>query len=166
MVCRKVALVSVLALLCASSAEAGLFGWLRPRARCGVACQPAVAMTGAVQKIDDGPVQKEDAVQKTEPVPAAVQKEDATQKDAEAPVVVMGPLQALCLRKARIQAARGGRCFHVGGGFGGARAEGVGSGVTAAAALNACCFTGQRVCVASAVVRSAAGRYYACKLFR
>ena len=107
------------------------------------------------------PVQKESAVQKD-----AVQKEEPTQKSFDAVVVTKGSLAyQVCLRKARIQAARGGRCFHPGGSFAGLHYEGVGSGSTAAQALGNCCYTGKRRCAASAVVRGSNGRYYACKLF-
>jgi hypothetical protein len=80
-------------------------------------------------------------------------------------VRIGGSPQQICQQKAQIQANRGGRCFHPGGSFGGCRYEGVGSGATAAQALNNCCYTGQRRCAASAVVRGRNGRYYACKLF-
>lgn len=172
----------IVGLLVADANAGWLFG---RRARCSsVACQTAsIATTTAVHKetavqkdeaIPTNATQKSDAVQKTE----AVQKDDAVQKDeavqkgepttvaTNAVVVTQGsPIYALALRKARIQAARGGRCFHPGGGFGGCHAEGVGSGSTASAALSACCFTGQRRCAAAAVVRGTNGRFYACKIF-
>ena len=44
--------------------------------------------------------------------------------------------------------------------------EGVGMGTTPQAALNNCCYTGQRVCIDSAVVRGANGMYFAAKGFR
>ena len=56
---------------------------------------------------------------------------------------------------------------HLGGGFGGGRAEGIGRGPTAQAALNNCCYTGQRPLLASSVVWSARlGSYVAVKIFR
>jgi hypothetical protein len=60
--------------------------------------------------------------------------------------------------------ARRGVMTHLGGGYGGANAEGVGFGSTATAALNNCCFTGQRTVAGSAVVRGRSG-YYAVKLY-
>jgi hypothetical protein len=144
---RKVTLVVVAIVLLASDAEAGLF---RRRAR--------VCSSSSCQVT---PVQKADVVQK-EPV-----QKDAVQKGTTNAVVVTegSALYRLALRKAQIQASRGGRCFHPGGGFGGARAEGVGSASTAQGALNNCCFSGQRRCAAAAVVQSSNGRFYACKLF-
>ena len=54
---------------------------------------------------------------------------------------------------------------HIGGGFGGCTAEGVGFSTSSAqAALNNCCFTGVRSLAASSVVRGADG-WYAVKLF-
>lgn len=67
--------------------------------------------------------------------------------------------------KAGVQASRN-RMSHIGGGYGGANAEGVGSGRTAQQALNNCCFTGRRPLVASAVRQGSNGMWYACKLFR
>lgn len=72
--------------------------------------------------------------------------------------------QAACEAKAAAMAASC-RMAHLGGGFGGAKAEGVGCAATAQAALSACCFTGKRKLAASAVVRGRNGRYYACKAF-
>ena len=72
--------------------------------------------------------------------------------------------QAACETKAAAMAASC-RMAHLGGGFGGAKAEGVGCAVTAQAALSACCFTGKRKLAASAVVRGRNGMYYACKAF-
>ena len=54
---------------------------------------------------------------------------------------------------------------HLGGGFGGGKAEGVGFSTTSAQhALNICCFTGQRPVAGSAVVRGADG-WYAVKIY-
>lgn len=74
------------------------------------------------------------------------------------------PAAAVADKAARMAAS----CMmaHLGGGFGGGNAEGVGCGATAAAALSACCFTGQRVCIASAVRQGKNGRWYAVKIFR
>lgn len=58
------------------------------------------------------------------------------------------------------------RMAHLGGGFGGGNAEGVGMGATASIALSQCCFTGQRVCIASAVRQGKNGRWYAVKIYR
>lgn len=142
--------LAAVVLLGSTDAEAQLFRKWRARAT----CRDGVCAANA------GAVQKSVAIQKTD----AVQKEDAAQKAGPAQKEA-AVLYGICLRKARIQAARGGRCFHPGGGFGGCRAEGVGSGSTAAQALANCCFTGARRCAAAAVTRGANGRYYACKLF-
>lgn len=54
---------------------------------------------------------------------------------------------------------------HLGGGFGGGRAEGVGFSTRSAQdALNNCCFTGQRPVAGSAVVRGSDG-WYAVKIY-
>ena len=74
-----------------------------------------------------------------------------------------GP-QEVAEAKAQQSAARGIK-GHLGGGFGGAYAEGVGfSTYSADAALNSCCFTGQRVVAGSAVVRGNDG-WYAVKMY-
>jgi hypothetical protein len=144
-------------LLTADTAHAGWFSWLRPRARqCnGASCQ---SYSGAVQK---SAVQKTDAVQKTEAVQKEEPVKEATQKDAaqKSATVEQSPLYALCLRKARWQAARG-RVGHPGWGFGGAHAEGAGfSTASAQSALQNCCYYGQRRIAASAVVRGSRGWY-------
>ena len=75
-----------------------------------------------------------------------------------------GTASQVAIQKATY-AARNGIKGHLGGSFGGCRYEGVGfSTYSAASALNACCYTGQRRCAASAVVRGADG-FYAVKLF-
>jgi len=75
-----------------------------------------------------------------------------------------GSPQAVAVNKANFAASRGIK-GHVGGGFGGGNAEGVGfSTYSAANALNNCCFTGQRKLAGSAVVRGRDG-WYACKIF-
>lgn len=58
------------------------------------------------------------------------------------------------------------RMAHLGGGYGGGNAEGVGCAGTAAVALSNCCFTGKRVCIASAVRQGRNGLWYAVKIFR
>lgn len=75
-----------------------------------------------------------------------------------------GP-QSVAEQKAQIMASR--RIHgHIGGGYGGGNAEGTGfSPVSAAAALNNCCFTGKRVLLGSACVRGSNG-WYAVKIFR
>ncbi len=78
--------------------------------------------------------------------------------------VYTGTPQQVAQAKAEKMAALGMR-GHLGGGFGGCRAEGTGRGKTAAAALSVCCFTGQRTCAAAAVVRGKGGLWYAVKLF-
>lgn len=156
----------------ASVADAGLFGWLRPRARCASnVCAMSVQVTETAVQKDDA-VQKDavvpEAVQKTpeavQKTDEAVQKEDAVQKAEAAPVMVMGPLQALCLRKARWQASRG-RVGHPGWGMLGARCEGAGSGATPAQAYSNCCFWGQRRVAAKACVQGRGGRWFATVLY-
>lgn len=74
-----------------------------------------------------------------------------------------GP-QATAANKAASSAARMYK-GHLGGGFGGGNAEGVGfSTYSAQHALNNCCFTGQRVVAGSSVVRGADG-WYAVKIY-
>ncbi len=74
-----------------------------------------------------------------------------------------GP-QAVASAKAQ-RAASAGIRGHLGGGFGGANAEGVGfSTYSAQAALNNCCYTGKRTVAGSAVVRGANG-WYAVKIY-
>ena len=74
-----------------------------------------------------------------------------------------GP-QAVASAKAR-RAAAGGIKGHLGGGFGGGNAEGVGfSTYSAQSALNSCCFTGERRVAGSSVVRGADG-WYAVKIY-
>ena len=74
-----------------------------------------------------------------------------------------GP-QSVASAKASYKASRG-ITGHVGGSFGGARYEGVGfSTASAQAALNNCCYTGQKRVAGSAVVKGARG-YFAVKLF-
>lgn len=74
-----------------------------------------------------------------------------------------GP-QEVAAAKAQ-QAASWGVKGHIGGGFGGANAEGVGfSTYSAQNALNNCCFTGQRPVAGSAVVRGNDG-WYAVKMY-
>ena len=75
-----------------------------------------------------------------------------------------GNPQAVASNKASHAAARGIR-GHVGGGFGGGHAEGVGFSTRSAAdALNNCCFTGQRKVAGSSVVRGKGG-WYAVKIY-
>jgi hypothetical protein len=74
-----------------------------------------------------------------------------------------GP-ESVAVTKAQ-QAAAWAAKGHIGGGFGGANAEGVGfSTYSAINALNNCCFTGQRALAGSAVVRGSDG-WYAVKLY-
>jgi hypothetical protein len=54
---------------------------------------------------------------------------------------------------------------HLGGGMGGLHYEGTGRGTSAAAALSACCFVGERTCAAAAVVKGRNGLWYAVRLF-
>lgn len=76
-----------------------------------------------------------------------------------------GDAVAVCQQKAALQ-ARLCRMFHPGGSFGGGNYEGVGMASSAQAALNNCCYTGQRVCIGQAVCQGANGMFYACKIFR
>ena len=74
-----------------------------------------------------------------------------------------GP-QTVASAKASRAAAHGIR-GHLGGGFGGGHAEGVGFSTRSAAdALNACCFTGQKRVAGSAVARGRDG-WYAVKIY-
>ncbi len=74
-----------------------------------------------------------------------------------------GP-QEVATAKAERAAALGIK-GHLGGGFGGGNAEGVGfSTVSAQHALNNCCFTGQRRVAGSAVARGRDG-WYAVKIY-
>lgn len=80
-------------------------------------------------------------------------------------VGLSGGPQSVAEAKAE-RAARLGIRGHQGGGFGGGSAEGIGfSTHSARAALNACCFTGTRVCIGQHVARGAGG-WYAVKIFR
>jgi len=77
--------------------------------------------------------------------------------------VYSSPQAAVADKAARMAAAC--RMAHLGSGYGGANAEGVGCATTAQGALNSCCFTGKRKLAAQAVVRGRNGMYYACKVF-
>ena len=134
----------ILALVLVADANAGIFGFrLFRRSACVGTCAVGKSQKSAPAK---------SAVQKS----TAVQKSEAVQKS--------GSASDICLRKARIQAARG-RVFHPGGSFGGCRYEGCGSGRTAAQALANCCWTGRKRCVGSAVVQGKGGMFFATKLF-
>jgi hypothetical protein len=75
-----------------------------------------------------------------------------------------GDPQAVASAKAQIAASRGIK-GHIGGGYGGANAEGVSfSTFSAEHALNNCCYTGQRRVAGSSVVRGADG-WYAVKIY-
>lgn len=157
----QVLMVVLVTAVLSTETQAGLF---RHRRVCTLSsCQVTVQSKTAVQK--DTAVQKSAVQKEAEPIPAlplAVQK-SAAQKTTV--TVQSNSLYAICLRKAQIQARRGGRCFHPGGSFGGCHYEGVGySSRSAAEALNNCCYTGQRRLAASAVVRGRGG-WYATKLF-
>ena len=71
----------------------------------------------------------------------------------------------LAQRKADIQASRR-KLGHVGGGFGGGRAEGVGKGRTRESAIRHCCYWGKRKPIQIGVAKSANGWWYACVLYR
>ena len=74
-----------------------------------------------------------------------------------------GP-QSVASAKAQYSASRNIK-GHVGGGYGGANAEGVGfSTASAQSALNGCCFTGERRVAGSSVVRGSDG-WYAVKIY-
>ena len=75
------------------------------------------------------------------------------------------PKTTLAQRKAEIQAARR-RLGHVGGGFGGGRAEGVGKGRTRDSAIRHCCYWGRRTPMQIGAAKSANGWWYACVLYR
>ncbi len=85
-------------------------------------------------------------------------------QSAGAGTVYSGGPQAVAEAKAQRAAAMRIK-GHLGGGFGGGRAEGVGFSTSSAQhALNICCFTGQRPVAGSAVVRGADG-WYAVKIY-
>lgn len=71
--------------------------------------------------------------------------------------------QAACEAKAA-EMARIGRVCHVGGGFAGGTAEGVGGGATAAQASANCCFSGQLPVLGHAVAFGH-GRWFAVKIY-
>ena len=88
----------------------------------------------------------------------------SVQKGPQTSAVQKGP-QALAEQKAQQKASMGNK-GHIGGGFGGANAEGVGFSTRSAAdALANCCFAGRRPCVGAAVVRGRDG-WYAVRLYR
>ncbi len=95
---------------------------------------------------------------------APVKKVVRTRTAARTATKYAGGPQAVAEAKAARCAAIG-RMTHLGGGYGGANAEGVGFSTRSAAdAANNCCFSGQRRLAASAVVRGARG-WYAVRLF-
>lgn len=71
------------------------------------------------------------------------------------------PIVTSLLQRKADRMANAGRCYHVGMGYvRGARSEGVGfSTSSAAAALRACCYYGQRAIVSQAVSRGRLGFY-------
>ena len=77
-----------------------------------------------------------------------------------------GSAQAIAEYTANLQASRG-ECFHPDNSFGGASGsyEGVGAGMSAAAALNNCC-RGSGPIIGQAVVRSLNGMFYACRRYQ
>ncbi len=78
--------------------------------------------------------------------------------------IFTGGPQAVAEAKAARSAAQRVK-GHLGGGFGGGNAEGVGFSTSSAQhALNSCCFTGQRRVAGSAVVRGSDG-WYAVKIY-
>lgn len=87
----------------------------------------------------------------------------AAARVATAPVRVVSA--GLAQSKAERQAAMN-RCCHVGGGFGGGRAEGVGfSTVSADHAISKCCFWGKRQALDIGVARGSNG-WYATVIYR
>lgn len=74
-----------------------------------------------------------------------------------------GPQDVASAKASRM--ASNGVLRHLGGGYGGANAEGIGFSTRSASdALNNCCFTGQKKVAGSSVVRGNSG-WYACKLY-
>ena len=71
----------------------------------------------------------------------------------------------LAQRKANTQATRG-KLGHVGGGFAGGRAEGVGKGRTRESAIRHCCYWGKRKPIQIGAAKGANGWWYACVLYR
>jgi hypothetical protein len=87
----------------------------------------------------------------------------AAARVATAPIRVVSA--GLAQSKAQRQAAMN-RCCHVGGGFGGGRAEGVGfSTVSADHAISKCCFWGKRQALDIGVARGSNG-WYATVIYR
>jgi hypothetical protein len=74
-----------------------------------------------------------------------------------------GPQDVASAKASRM--ASNGVLRHLGGGYGGANAEGIGFSTRSASdALNNCCFTGQKKVAGSSVVRGKSG-WYACKIY-
>ena len=71
----------------------------------------------------------------------------------------------LAQRKANTQAIRG-KLGHVGGGFAGGRAEGVGKGRTRESAIRHCCYWGKRKPIQIGAAKGANGWWYACVIYR
>ncbi len=87
-----------------------------------------------------------------------------TSRTSSPATVYAGGPQAVAEAKAARSAAQRIK-GHLGGGFGGANAEGVGfSTYSAQHALNSCCFTGQRPVAGSSVARGSDG-WYAVKIY-
>jgi hypothetical protein len=95
---------------------------------------------------------------------ARVWRRARTSSATSSKTVYSGGPQAVAEAKAQRAAAMRVK-GHLGGGFGGGRAEGVGFSTRSAQdALNNCCFTGQRRVAGSSVVRGADG-WYAVKIY-
>lgn len=91
-------------------------------------------------------------------------RRSASRRTTTTKTVFSGGPQAVAEAKAQRSAASRIK-GHLGGGFGGGNAEGVGFSTSSAQhALNICCFTGQRPVAGSSVVRGSDG-WYAVKIY-
>jgi hypothetical protein len=91
-------------------------------------------------------------------------RRSGTSQTSRSSTVYSGGPQAVASAKAQ-RAASHRIKGHLGGGFGGGNAEGVGFSTRSAQdALNNCCFTGQRRVAGSSVVRGSDG-WYAVKIY-
>ena len=91
-------------------------------------------------------------------------RRSGTSQTSGSSTVLSGGPQAVASAKAQRSASQRIR-GHIGGGFGGGNAEGVGFSTRSAQdALNNCCFTGQRRVAGSSVVRGSDG-WYAVKIY-
>ena len=76
-----------------------------------------------------------------------------------------GPIRSSLAQNKADRMARNGRMGHLGGGFGGGRAEGVGVGSTRQSAIRNCCFWGRRTPIDIGVATNGR-RWYACVIYK